>query len=279
MKKETLRNNSTDETMTFWDHLDVLRGDLIKIALAITICGITAFLFKDEVFSVILAPKDGDFILYRLFDGIKALLFPSVSSASAAGTTSSTHSITLINTGLASQFVIHLKVSFYVGILVSFPYILYRLFGFISPALYENEKKYGAKVVVWGYFMFLLGVLISYFLIFPLTVRFLGTYQISGEVANMIDLQSYIGTIAMMCILIGILFELPVISWLLGKLGVLKAEFMVRFRKHVVVLILVVAAAITPTTDAFTLFLVAIPIWLLYELSILIVRKTAMCKD
>lgn len=275
MTKKTSEHPGSDGTMTFWDHLDVLRGDLIRIALAVVICGIAAFLFKDEVFSVILAPKDGDFILYRLFDGIKALLFPSVSSTSATGSGSSAHSITLINTGLASQFVIHLRVSFYVGILVSFPYILYRLFGFISPALYENERKYGANVVVWGYFMFLLGVLLSYFLIFPLTVRFLGTYQISGEVANMIDLQSYIGTMVMMCMLMGILFELPVISWLLGKLGVLKADFMARFRKHVIVLILVVAAAITPTTDAFTLFLVALPIWLLYELSIAIVRRTA----
>lgn len=122
--------------------------------------------------------------------------------------------------------------------------------------------------------MFILGVLLSYFLIFPLTFRFLGTYQVSNDVANMITLQSYMGTLLMMCILMGIVFELPVLCWLLGKLGILSAGFMRRFRKHSVIAILIISAIITPTSDIFTLSLVALPIWMLYEVSILIVGKS-----
>lgn len=122
--------------------------------------------------------------------------------------------------------------------------------------------------------MFSLGVLVSYFLIFPLTFRFLGTYQVSSDVANMITLQSYMGTLLMMSILMGIVFELPVLCWLLGKLGILSAGFMRRFRKHSVIVILIISAIITPTSDIFTLSLVALPIWMLYEVSILIVGKS-----
>ena len=125
-----------------------------------------------------------------------------------------------------------------------------------------------------GYAMFILGVLLSYFLIFPLSFRFLGTYQVCSDVANMITLQSYMGTLMMMCILMGIVFELPVLCWLLGKLGILSAGFMRRFRKHSVIVILIISAIITPTSDIFTLSLVALPIWMLYEVSIIIVRKS-----
>ena len=147
------------------------------------------------------------------------------------------------------------------------------MFYFTSPALYENEKKYSLRVIGSGYAMFILGVLLSYFLIFPLTFRFLGTYQVSSDVANMITLQSYMGTLMTMSVLMGIVFELPVLYWLLGKLGILSAGFMRRFRKHSIIVILIISAIITPTSDVFTLTLVALPIWLLYEISILIVSK------
>lgn len=251
--------------MSFWEHLDVLRASLIKIAITTVLCGIVAFLFKEEVFSVILAPKSDSFITYRLFSHIAEW---------ATGTGNPAFSVQLINTGLAEQFVIHMKTSVYIGFLLSSPYTLYLLFHFISPALYENEKKYSLRVVGSGYVMFILGVLLSYFLIFPLTFRFLGTYQVSSDVANMITLQSYMGTLLMMSILMGIVFELPVLCWLLGKLGILSAGFMRRFRKHSVIVILIISDIITPTSDIFTLSLVALPIWMLYEVSILIVGKS-----
>ena len=126
--------------------------------------------------------------------------------------------------------------------------------------------------------MFLLGVAVSYFLIFPLTFRFLGTYQVSGEVENMITLQSYISTLVLMCLTMGIVFEIPILSWLFAKLGFLTADFMRRYRKHAIVIILIVAAVITPTSDVFTLSLVTLPMWVLYEASILVVNRAASKK-
>ena len=166
-----------------------------------------------------------------------------------------------------------MKTAMCFGVLCASPYILYELFRFVSPALYANEKKYSVRVVGWGYTMFLIGVLVSYFLIFPLTFRFLGTYQVAGDVVNMISLQSYIGTLIMMCLALGIVFEMPVLTWLFAKLGFISADFMRLYRRHAIVIILIVAAIITPTSDVFTLLLVSFPMWLLYESSILIIRK------
>ena len=177
-----------------------------------------------------------------------------------------------MNTGLTEQFMVHLKTACYAGLLVASPYIIYVLFGFVSPALYDNERKYATLLCTSGYLMFMLGTLLNYFLIFPLTVKFLGTYQVSEDVANMLTLQSYMDTLLMMCLVMGIIFELPVVCWLLGRMGLLKASMMRMWRKHAIVAILVVAAIITPTTDAFTLFIVALPIWLLYEVSIFLVK-------
>ena len=143
----------------------------------------------------------------------------------------------------------------------------------MSPALYSNERKYVVRVVGSGYVMFMLGVLLSYFLIFPLTFRFLGTYQVSSDVENMIALQSYISTLILMSLAMGIVFEIPILSWLFAKLGFISADFMKRYRRHAVVIILIVAAVITPTSDIFTLSLVALPMWLLYEVSIWIVKR------
>ena len=155
---------------------------------------------------------------------------------------------------------------------VASPYIIWQFFRFISPALYDNERKYATLLCTSGYLMFMLGTALNYFLIFPLTVKFLGTYQVSPDVANMLTLQSYMDTLIMMCLVMGIVFELPVVSWILGRMGLVNRQMMRSMRRHAVVVILVVAAIITPTTDAFTLFIVALPIWLLYEVSILIVK-------
>jgi sec-independent protein translocase protein TatC len=167
-----------------------------------------------------------------------------------------------------------MKMALFAGFLCASPYIIYLLFNFISPALYENEKQYAVRLVGGGYVMFIMGVLLSYFVIFPFTFRFLGTYQVSEEVVNMIALDSYTDTFWTLSFLMGVVFEIPVICWLLAKFGLLKPEFMITYRRHAIVVILVAAAIITPTTDVFTLMLVAFPIWLLYEFSIFIVKHT-----
>lgn len=239
---------------SFWEHFDVLRTAIVKIAAVAVGFGIAAFCFKEGLFAVVLAPKDDGFVTYRLFNRIAAW---------AGGETGS----------FAVQLIIHMKTALCAGILCASPYILYQLFRFVSPALYVNERKYVVRVVGGGYAMFALGVAVSYFLIFPLTFRFLGTYQVSGEVENMIALQSYISTLMTMSLAMGLVFEIPILSWLFAKLGLLSANLMRKYRKHAIIIILVVAAMITPTSDVLILSLVALPMWALYEISIFIVNK------
>ena len=244
-----------NEPQTFWDHLDVLRASLIRMAIAVVIFGIVAFYMKEALFSIVLAPCSSDFITYRLL-GAEAF------------------HIHLMNTGLTEQFMIHMRTAIYAGLLVASPCILYELFRFVSPGLYQNERHYAVWIVGAAYLMFIIGTLINYFVVFPLTVRFLGTYQVSPDVANMLTLQSYIDTLLGMSLVMGVVFELPVVCALMGRMGLLTDHFMAEYRRHAVVAILVVAAIITPTTDVFTLFIVALPIYLLYEVSIQIVRCT-----
>ena len=252
---EAGKPSEQQETLTFWDHLDELRTVIIRILVITAIAAVAAFCLKEELFAVVLAPRSSDFITYRLM-GVEPF------------------SISLMNTGLTEQFMVHLRTALYAGVLVALPYILYQLFRFVSPALYDHERRYATLLVGSGYMMFMVGTLLNYLLIFPLTVKFLGTYQVSPEVTNMLTLQSYMDTLLMMNFVMGIVFELPVVSWILGKMGVINAQMMSSMRRHAVVAILIVAAMITPTTDAFTLFVVALPIWLLYEMSIWIVKIT-----
>lgn len=242
-------------SLTFWEHLDILRGSLIRMLVAAIVAGVAAFLLKDWLFDVVLAPSSSDFITYRLL-GVEPFR------------------IELVNTGLTEQFMIHMKVSLVAGILIASPYILYLLFRFISPALYDNERRYSVRLTVAAYLMFLFGVAVNYFIIFPLTVRFLGTYQVSDDIHNLLTISSYVDTLAMMSLVFGIVFEIPVVSWLLARFGLLKSVWMSRYRRHAIVAIVIVAAVITPTSDVFTLFMVSLPIWLLYEASVLIVRIT-----
>ena len=254
---------SKDEGLSFWDHLDVLRTIIIRIILVTVVCGIVAFLFKEELFAVVLAPRNPDFVTYRLLVRVRGFF---------GGDAPDNPVIQLINTGLAEQFVIHMKTALCAGVLCASPYTLYQLFRFVSPALYANERRFALPIVVGGYVMFMLGVLISYYLIFPLTFRFLGTYQVSEDVVNMISLQSYMSTLTLMSISMGIVFEMPVVAWLMARMGLLTASFMNRYRRHAIVVILIVAAIITPTSDIFTLLMVSLPMWLLYEVSVCIVR-------
>lgn len=256
------------QVLTFWDHLEELRRVLFRIAVAVVGLMLIAFFFKEEMFAIILAPKESDFIIYRLFCQMAdVLLLPSLCPEAFY--------VKLINTQLAAQFVTHMSVSFYVGFLLASPYVIYQLFRFVSPALYESEKKYSTRVIGWGYFLFMVGVLLNYFLIFPLTFRFLATYQVSETVENTITLSSYMDTLMMMNLMMGIVFEIPIISWLFAKLGFLTAGFMKHYRRHAIVIILIIGAVITPTSDVFTLLMVSIPMYLLYEVSIWIVASTS----
>lgn len=258
--------DEADRMQTFWEHLDELRSVLLRSCAAVVIFALVAFLFKEELFAIVLAPKESDFVTYQLLGSAGGLL-------GAAGPED--FSVQLINTGLAAQFVIHMKTALCAGILCASPYILYQVFRFVSPALYAKERQLAVRAVGSGYAMFVVGVLVGYFLIFPLTFRFLGTYQVSQEVENMITLDSYMSTLILMCLSLGIVFEMPVLAWLFARMGLLSAAYMRRYRRHAIVGILVVAAVITPTSDVFTLLLVSLPMWLLYEASILIARACA----
>ena len=252
----------------FWEHLDELRGSIIKMLIAVTVCAVAAFCFKQELFDLLLAPCEEGFVTYRLLESAAAW----VTSGEASGL--APLEVQLINTGLAHQFLLHLKAAFFVGVLAASPYIIYLLSHFVAPALYARERRCAVRLVVSGYAMFAIGLLLTYFLIFPLTFRFLGTYQVSEAVANTVTLASYLETLLMLSLSMGIVFEIPVICSILGRFGLLHASMMTHYRRHVIVALLILAAIITPTADAFTLMLVAIPMWLLYEVSILVVRST-----
>lgn len=240
--------------MTFWDHLDELRGVLLRSALLATVFAVAAFCLKDALFAFLLAPTHGDFVTYRLLEG-------------------NVFQLHLINTGITEQFMTHMRAACYMGLLCASPYMLYALFRFVAPGLYETERRVAWWALGSAYVMFLAGTAINYLLVFPLAVRFLGTYSVSSDVTNMLTLQSYMDTLLGMTLAMGICFELPVVCWVLGRLGLLTAEHMRLYRRHVFVGILLAVAIITPTGDPLTLFLVAIPLYLLYELSMLIVRS------
>lgn len=246
----------SESQLTFWDHLDELRSSILRSLVVVVMAAVAAFLMKDGMFSIVLAPRSSDFVSYRLLGIDEAF------------------SVHLMNIGLTEQFMTHIRVSLYAGLLIASPYVLYQLFCFVSPGLYRNERKAAVWIVGSAYLMFILGTAVDYFIIFPLTVRFLGTYQVSSDVANMLTLQSYIDTLIGMSFVMGIVFELPVVCTILGKMGLINARVMSEYRRHAVVAIFFVSAVITPTTDAFTLLIVVLPIWLLYEASILIVKLT-----
>ena len=238
--------------MTFWDHLEELRRVLLRCIVVVALFAVLAFIFKDEVFWVIFAPKSPDFLPFIF---------------------GSSPEVQLINTELTRQFVVHMMTSLYVGIIVAAPYIIFELYRFISPGLYENERRYTTPLVIASYFMFMMGILFCYFILFPITFRFLANYQVDTSIQNLISLESYIDTLVFLSLAMGIIFEIPILSWLLGRLGILHRQQMQQYRRHAIVIILIIAAIITPTSDAITLAIVSLPMYLLYEVSILLVPR------
>ncbi len=255
-----------DEPMTFWDHLDALRDVILRI-LAVALVGfIAAFALKEPLFRLILAPSTPDFILYRWITAAAGSMGIDASALQD-------FQVDLFSTTLTAQFMIHMKMAFYISMVAILPYSLYLIFGFVAPALHENEKRSSTKVVVWSYILFMTGIVLNYLIIFPLAFRFLGTYQVSDAIPNIITLESYTDLLITLTLLMGILFELPILAWFLGRLGIIDATCMKKYRRHAIVVIMIIAAVITPTTDVFTLTIVTLPIYLLYEVSIMIVRK------
>ena len=252
--------------MTFGGHLEALRQMLLRI-LAVTLClGILIFCFKEATFRLLLAPCDNHFVTYRAIERLCAL--------AGIGLHFEAYSIDLINTELSSQFMTHLSTSVYLALLLASPYVVIELYRFIAPALYERERRHSVGVSVAIYLLFLLGVLMSYYVLFPFALRFLGTYQVAPEVRNQINLSSYISTFTTLTFLMGLVFQIPVLSFLLSRMGLIEAAFMKRYRAHALVVIMLLAALITPP-DLFTLVLMSLPMYALYELSIAIVGRNS----
>ncbi len=248
--------------MGFWDHAEVLRGVLLRVAAVVLVLMTAFFMAMPYLFdNVILAPCRGDFVLYRLLDGI------SVSGIVTEGGRAVDFNVNLINIQLASQFFIHMSTSFWLAIVFSFPIIIYQLWGFVAPGLYEEEKRGVRGAFIAGNAMFFLGVAVGYFLVFPLTLRFLADYQLSALVPNQISLDSYMDNFMVLILVMGIIFELPLLAWLLGKAGILTRSLFSCYRRHAIVALLVLSAVITPTGDPFTLMVVFLPIYLLWEIS------------
>ncbi len=250
--------------LTFWDHLEALRWVLVRIVIVVISVSIIAFLNKNFIFDkILLAPKEPWFISNRLL----CKLGEFFSSPSLCIDNSK---LQLININLSGQFTIHMTMSFALGLFLSSPYIIYEFWRFIKPALRPKEKKHSQGAVLVCSFLFIIGVLFSYFLIVPLTVNFLGNYQVSEQVINNITLSSYLSSVITLCISMGIVFEIPVLVYFLTKIEIITPHLMKKSRKIIIVLLLVIAAIITPSTDIFSLTLVFIPLFILFEISILI---------
>ncbi len=255
--------------MSFWEHLESLRKTLMRIGTVVFMLAIVLFIFMGDIFdSVILAPCRGDFPLYQLLHKIAdgGTLTPNLSTD---------FNVELINIKLASQFFIHMSTSCWLAVVLSFPFIIHQLWCFISPGLYPNEKRNAGRAFLWGNVMFFLGAAVGYFLVFPLTLRFLAEYQLSESIPNTITLESYMDNFLILTLVMGLLFELPLLAWLLGRMGLLTRQFFAKYRRHAIVVLLIAAALITPTGDPFTLAVVFFPIYFLWEASATLLPKSS----
>lgn len=254
-----------DGIMTTGEHLDELRRILIRIVVAALGFACLAFACKDVLFRIVFSPSRSDFILFRWINEV----------VDRFGLTSmhlDDFQVRLINTELAAQLMTHIEISLYIGLLLASPYIVYQLFHFIQPALYEQERRYSVWIVSAVYLLFGAGLLMNYYVIFPISFRFLGTYQVSSDVVNTIILSSYISSFTLLSLMMGLIFEIPVLAFVLGKTKLIDADTLRHRRKVAFIVIMVVSAIITPP-DVFTLVLMTLPLYTLYEVSILILSR------
>ncbi|MBP5488522.1 MAG: twin-arginine translocase subunit TatC [Bacteroidales bacterium] len=249
------------DEMTFWDHLEVLRWSIFRTLGAILVLFVVAFAFMPSLFdAAILAPTSGDFFAYRLFGG----LF------------SSDFKVDIVNINVTAPFFTHMRTAFMLALVVGFPYLLVEIWLFVKPALYRNEKRGMGLAMLAVAFLFYLGCAVGYLVVFPLTFRFLAGYHIGTGILTQISLNSYISTFVSIIFIMGLVFELPVLAWVLGKFGIVNKDMLRKYRRYAIVVLLVLAAVITPTGDPFTLMVVFLPIYLLYEVSILVVPAAAV---
>lgn len=261
-----------ESEMSFLEHLEELRWHLLRAIIAIIIIAIVAFIFHEIVFDkIILAPKNSDFFTNKLL----CLLGEKVNIPKLC---INTKSFQIISIKMAGQFTMHITTSIFVGIIVGFPYLFWELWRFLRPALRANEAKHSRGAVFTSSFLFLAGILFGYYVIAPLSIHFLGSYNVSDQVVNQINLKSYIGTITSVTLASGVTFELPVLIYFLSKAGLVTPEFLKKYRRHSVVVILILAATITPP-DIFSLVLVTFPLLILYEAGIIISKKIVKSKS
>ena len=258
---------SDQEEMSFWDHLEEFRWMILRSLIALMVFAVAAFAVMPYIYdSIIMGPINSDFFLYRSLCTITSNI-PFVPDFC-----DDSFHVEIININLASQFFRHMSTSVWVAIIFMFPYLMYEVWRFVNPALYAAEKNKTRKAFVFGTVMFFLGCGLGYAVIFPITFRFLSTYQLSPDIKNFISLDSYMDNFLMMILAMGLVFELPLVAWLSSKLGLLDRGFFRRYRRHAVVALLVLAAFITPSSDVFTLGIVFVPLYLLFELSYYLVE-------
>ena len=254
------------QEMSFWDHLDALRRTLFRIALVVALLMVIVFINKSLVFdTLVFAPRSSDFILYKWLCAMGQWLgMPDMCDQH--------FSLDIINISVAGQFFTHLNMSFWIGFVLAFPYIIWEIWRFIAPALYEKEQRAVKRAFFFSSFLFFTGVVIGYIFLFPIVIRFFGDYQVSAVVPNTIDLASYTSMFIMLILTMGIVFELPMLMYILSSIGIINRNFLRKYRRHAIVIMFVLSAIITPT-DILSMFIVAVPLCLLYELSIFICKK------
>ncbi len=263
--------NDVHHEMTFLDHLEALRWHIVRSAIFIVVIAIVAFMNKEFIFDgIIMAPKNSDFLTYRVLC--------ELSTRYDLGMCMDKVDFSVVNLNISGQFTTHMWIAFMTGFVVGFPYLVWELWRFIRPALSVKEIKVSQGVVFFTSLLFMLGVSFGYYVITPLSINFLGNYKVSAEIANSISMDSYINTVTVLSMSTGIIFELPMVVYFLSKLGILSPEFMRKYRKHAMVFNLIIAALITPSPDVTSQLLVAIPLFILYEISIYVSKAVVSKK-
>ncbi|WP_443937691.1 twin-arginine translocase subunit TatC [Pedobacter sp. MW01-1-1] len=266
LKAVTQKGKTMEAEMSFFDHLDVLRKHLIRAVIAIAVFSGGAFYFMDEIIDkIIFGPKKPDFWTYRMMCKLVEK-YPSLGQDMCITKINGE----IINTEMAGQFNLQLNVGVMVGIVLGFPYLLWEIWRFVKPALHENERKSASGFVFFASILFIIGILFGYFIVCALSVNFLTGYDASSEIKNMFSIDSYISSVATLTLGTGIIFELPIIIFILSKLGLMTPKLMRSSRRYATVIILIIAAVVTPTPDIMTMLIVAAPLFLLYELSIFV---------
>ncbi len=255
--------NSADpnKDMNFLDHLEALRWHLVRATIAILVIAVVAFIYKEILFDVIIfGPKSPDFITYRYLCYLSQKFSIDMCITKIP--------FSLISTNMAGQFTTHMVAAGIAGLIVGFPYLLWEIWSFVKPALSTKEKQYTRGIVLSASLLFFTGVCFGYFVLSPLSINFLGSYQVSAQVQNAINLDSYISIVSLMTLACGVVFELPILVYFLTKIGIISPAFMRAYRKHAFIVNLIVAALITPSPDVTSQMLVAVPLFILYEISI-----------